>query len=698
MNAPTVTIILDIQDFDQQTINQCFVGLKRHRAIVTASGKDQLELQTPENVRKLHFSDAQIKNRAQRVNLAVHEADSDYVCLLEAPAVLTDEVVDYALGTQQQAYTPTKVVIVPFVDVAVPHDNGQTQDLSDLRYSPRPRMSRGRLILVSRKQWRLVRGLDEKTKTTDDCESELIYRFAWFGLKIEFVNPRNATIFSLNPFGKPSSSARFCGPDDPKTIRQTRAIIRKDTRPIRNIDSATYPIDPNFPLISVVVATYNRADYIRESIDSVLGQTFRDFEIIVVDDGSEDETAEVVQNYSDPRVRLLKQSNRGIAAARNAAAKISNGYFTAIHDDDDIMLPGRLATSLNSIDDEHQASYGSWVNFDNESGDMVLHTTRNEFKHETVFAIGQSPGHATWLIPTKWIISLGYDETLSSAVDHNLSIRTMRYGLRWKHTGKVMFLRRIHSAQVSITDGTRQKFASYLTRFAIEAPASHGDIADVREESKSIGWPKIAEKPDLLKHFSKYLPDHLVYRSMRVSAAVATKALHLNKLTKTGYVLGEYDHSTGRNYEVGELLDIKLSDFPLLAEYRVTGVIYASLISSSPEEQEDCTEANSEWDPAYALSRALTDRASTVLRSISTTGSEPALVVLPEEANIEDETSDTRRDWTILYGAAGRVSYKILGYSDANDARVQFERLSNLMPGDVFLLSGKTTPTIFEKN
>jgi glycosyltransferase involved in cell wall biosynthesis len=95
------------------------------------------------------------------------------------------------------------------------------------------------------------------------------------------------------------------------------------------------------PTVSVITPAFNAAPYVRETLDSVLAQTFTDFEVIVVDDGSTDETAAIVDWYAqrDPRVRVVRQANRGIAAARNTAIAHARGRFLALLDSDDLWFP-----------------------------------------------------------------------------------------------------------------------------------------------------------------------------------------------------------------------------------------------------------------------------------------------------------------------------------------------------------------------
>lgn len=106
------------------------------------------------------------------------------------------------------------------------------------------------------------------------------------------------------------------------------------------------------PTVSVLVPAYNSADFVREAITSALEQHDVPLEVIVVDDGSSDGTAEVVTGMSDPRVRLLQQENGGVAVARNRAAAAARGEFLALLDADDVWLPHKLATQLRRLEDD----------------------------------------------------------------------------------------------------------------------------------------------------------------------------------------------------------------------------------------------------------------------------------------------------------------------------------------------------------
>ena len=99
------------------------------------------------------------------------------------------------------------------------------------------------------------------------------------------------------------------------------------------------------PKISVVIPTYNCGALIPEALDSIFAQTFTDFEVIVVDDGSTDNTRDVVSRYRED-IRYIYQNNKGVSAARNAGIKEARGQYIAFLDADDLWLPEKLASQM----------------------------------------------------------------------------------------------------------------------------------------------------------------------------------------------------------------------------------------------------------------------------------------------------------------------------------------------------------------
>jgi glycosyltransferase involved in cell wall biosynthesis len=104
-------------------------------------------------------------------------------------------------------------------------------------------------------------------------------------------------------------------------------------------------------LVSIIIPTYQSERFISDAIDSVLAQTFKDYEIIIIDDGSTDHTQEVLKKYSDlENIKLIWQSNQGPAAARNFGIKKSSGEYIAFLDADDIWLPNKLERQIHFLE------------------------------------------------------------------------------------------------------------------------------------------------------------------------------------------------------------------------------------------------------------------------------------------------------------------------------------------------------------
>lgn len=102
-------------------------------------------------------------------------------------------------------------------------------------------------------------------------------------------------------------------------------------------------------MVSVIIPSYNRADKIKPAVESVLNQTYTDLELIIVDDGSKDNTKEVIESINDSRVRYVRQKNSGACAARNNGINHAKGEYIAFHDSDDIWHKDKLEKQMNAL-------------------------------------------------------------------------------------------------------------------------------------------------------------------------------------------------------------------------------------------------------------------------------------------------------------------------------------------------------------
>jgi len=141
------------------------------------------------------------------------------------------------------------------------------------------------------------------------------------------------------------------------------------------------------PAVSVILPTYNRARTLGRAILSVLNQTYQDFELLVIDDASTDDTSELIHSIDDPRIRYIRhQDNHGAGAARNSGIKAAKGRFVAFQDSDDQWLPESLEKRVNKL----HASIAE----DSHTGLVFSQFIREKGKKATVFP----PNH---IVPSK---------------------------------------------------------------------------------------------------------------------------------------------------------------------------------------------------------------------------------------------------------------------------------------------------------
>ena len=190
----------------------------------------------------------------------------------------------------------------------------------------------------------------------------------------------------------------------------------------------------NNPKISVIIPTYNRGYSIARAIKCVLKQTFQDFEIIIVDDGSQDSTEEVVGQFKDTRIRYLAHSqNKGEPAARNTGVMAAKGEYIAFLDSDDEWLPNKLEIQLNiheQITDEISASCTGYYLHLTKLG-IILNkipqcTGSSWYRHLLLFGCDLGPG-TTMVVTKQAYHEVGYyDESLIRSPDWDWLIRYVK--------------------------------------------------------------------------------------------------------------------------------------------------------------------------------------------------------------------------------------------------------------------------------
>ena len=207
------------------------------------------------------------------------------------------------------------------------------------------------------------------------------------------------------------------------------------------------------PRVSVIMAVYNAEAYLREAVDSILGQTFRDLELIVVDDGSEDGSWEILTSYADPRLCLIGGPHGGLEASLNAGIRRSQGELLARMDADDISLPDRLSRQMAFLDQHPElALVGCFCTRITESGrDLGVLELPCDSDDIRRFMVRDNPFvHSTILVRRAALDKVGpYDPSYRWG-DYDLWVRVAA-ALPVANIPEALLIRREHSETISRT-------------------------------------------------------------------------------------------------------------------------------------------------------------------------------------------------------------------------------------------------------
>lgn len=185
--------------------------------------------------------------------------------------------------------------------------------------------------------------------------------------------------------------------------------------------------------VSVVIPAYNAQLYLHETLQSVRDQTYPNFEVIVVDDGSIDGTSRIAQKFveDDSRFRHLKQQNKGVSVARNVGFNLSNGDYIAFLDADDVWLPNNLELKVSLLNESDYGlvhSSGVVIKADSTPTSKQLTGAEGNLLDYMLRWCGTSvPGPSSILVDRKTIEKAGlFDERLSTSADHDFFLRVAK--------------------------------------------------------------------------------------------------------------------------------------------------------------------------------------------------------------------------------------------------------------------------------
>jgi len=220
-------------------------------------------------------------------------------------------------------------------------------------------------------------------------------------------------------------------------------------------------LDTNKPLISVLLSVYNGEDYIENAVNSIIEQSYTNWELIIINDGSTDKTSEILNQFKDQRIRVFKQNNIGLTCSLNVAAKLAKGTFLARQDADDISHKNRFQNQIELFLKNPElivvSSDTSWIDSTgNKMDDRKAPLSRDEAIKK--MAILTSPFvHGSLMIKkTAFDAVSGYNENLSTTQDFDLMIRLSILQKEFTAVSKDLYKLRIHKNTVTARKWLKQ--------------------------------------------------------------------------------------------------------------------------------------------------------------------------------------------------------------------------------------------------
>lgn len=236
------------------------------------------------------------------------------------------------------------------------------------------------------------------------------------------------------------------------------------------------------PSISVVMPVFNAGRYLRQALDSVLGQTLRDFELLAVCGPSSDDSAALLVQYAgrDPRVRVVEQTGAGIVGALNCGLALARGEFVARMDADDVALPERFQAQIAFLQHEPACvAVGSQALQIDPQGDAIgpmrVPLTHEEIDRRNLAGIGGGIPHPTAMIRRRVIEAIGgYSPAYHAAEDLDFFLRLAEVG-RLANLPDTLLLYRLHLHSASVA---RRRETLAAARLAVAAACRRRGIAD----------------------------------------------------------------------------------------------------------------------------------------------------------------------------------------------------------------------------
>lgn len=263
------------------------------------------------------------------------------------------------------------------------------------------------------------------------------------------------------------------------------------------------------PIITVLMPAYNAGPYLREAIDSVLQQTYRNFEFLIINDGSTDDTREILASYTDPRIRVVHQENMGLIKTLNKGLALAQGKYIARFDADDVCYPERLEEQVAFL--EAHPDYvlvGGEADYMDEHGNFIFTYKFRFYEDEEIKGMGfrfcPVIHSAATFVKQAVIEAGGYDDHAITFEDHLLWRKLSAYG-KIMNVHKSLIKVRFNPASVTIDEKWRGKDFLALKARSIQQGYVNGEdfklLKEILAKQNFAGYKKAAYHSMLGKKF-----------------------------------------------------------------------------------------------------------------------------------------------------------------------------------------------------
>lgn len=214
-------------------------------------------------------------------------------------------------------------------------------------------------------------------------------------------------------------------------------------------------MNSQLPVISIIIPTYNQADLLQVALQSVLNQTLQNWEAIVIDNYSEDNTKEIVESIHDTRIKHVFYSNKGIiAASRNHGIHLARADIIAFLDSDDVWYPSKLSTCFDCLNQGADAvCHGLWIRKDGLLKNKLIPTSQPKNIFKTLLFKGNSAIATSAVILKKQCFTrfgvFSEDSNVVTAEDYELWLRLSKNNIKWGFISEVLGEYTIHSKNAS---------------------------------------------------------------------------------------------------------------------------------------------------------------------------------------------------------------------------------------------------------